>query len=193
MPSCVGGPGAAAPWLDLLVLTLSSTGSDGATRRDAARRTWARWDDSTPCTVRTIFLLGGARSAAVFEADGSLLRVSVREDYSLIGMRVLLGLEWVARHSPSRFVLKADDDTARFVGRPTHFLSHAWTYLLLGLVGALESFVARLPEGAPEPFFWFDCTSLAMPVVPPVFSLLSLSARCELDALCRLFSLCGCT
>ena len=56
--------------------------------------------------------------------------------------------------------LKADDRTARFVGRPTHFLSHAWTYLLLGLVGALESFVARLPEGAPEPFFWFDCTSL---------------------------------
>ena len=63
-------------------------------------------------------------------------------------------------------VLKADDDTARFVGRPTHFLSHAWTYLLLGLVGALESFVARLPEGAPEPFFWFDCTSLAMPFLP---------------------------
>eukprot|EP01046_Picozoa_sp_COSAG06_P005724 COSAG06_NODE_259_length_18912_cov_53.912614_3_plen_265_part_00 len=58
-------------------------------------------------------------------------------------------------------VLKADERTARFVGRPTHFLSHAWTYLLLGLVGALESFVARLPEGAPEPFFWFDCTSLS--------------------------------
>ena len=49
------------------------------------------------------------------------------------------------------------------MGRPTHFLSHAWTYLLLSLVGALENFVARLPEGAPEPFFWFDCTSLAMP------------------------------
>ena len=63
-------------------------------------------------------------------------------------------------------VLKADDRTARFVGRPTHFLSHAWTYLLLGEVGALESFVARLPEGAPEPFFWFDCTSLAMPFLP---------------------------
>eukprot|EP01046_Picozoa_sp_COSAG06_P004399 COSAG06_NODE_183_length_20826_cov_4.724753_3_plen_281_part_00 len=56
--------------------------------------------------------------------------------------------------------LKTDDHTARFVGRPTHFLSHAWTYLLLSLVGALEDFVARLPEGAPEPFFWFDCFSL---------------------------------
>ena len=90
-------------------------------------------------------------------------------------------------------VLKADDRTARFVGRPTHFLSHAWTYLLLGLVGALESFVARLPEGAPEPFFWFDCTSLAMP-----FSLLSFllpfSFCCVRDALlCRLYCLRGCT
>ena len=76
-------------------------------------------------------------------------------------------------------VLKADDRTARFVGRPTHFLSHAWTYLLLGLVGALESFVARLPEGAPEPFFWFDCTtsSLAMPLLLLSF-LLSFSSCC---------------
>ena len=76
-------------------------------------------------------------------------------------------------------VLKADDRTARFVGRPTHFLSHAWTYLLLGLVGALESFVARLPEGAPEPFFWFDCTtsSLAMPLFLLSF-LLSFSSCC---------------
>ena len=84
-------------------------------------------------------------------------------------------------------VLKADDRTARFVGRPTHFLSHAWTYLLLGLVGALESFVARLPEGAPEPFFWFDCTSLAMPFCAPVgppfcFSFL-LRVRCTLSAI----------
>ena len=92
-------------------------------------------------------------------------------------------------------VLKADDRTARFVGRPTHFLSHAWTYLLLGLVGALESFVARLPEGAPEPFFWFDCTSLGAFSRPSGLSppfLFLLRVRCTLSAvLCaRLYLTC---
>eukprot|EP01046_Picozoa_sp_COSAG06_P062732 COSAG06_NODE_14269_length_1172_cov_4.312209_1_plen_293_part_01 len=83
--------------------------------------------------------------------------------------------------------LKADDRTARFVGRPTHFLSHAWTYLLLSLVGALESFVARLPEGEPEPFFWFDCTSPGAFSRPSCLSsFLSLSAACEMHSV-------GCT
>jgi len=57
-------------------------------------------------------------------------------------------------------VLKDDPSTAHFVGRPTIFLSHAWLYLILSVLDALELFVAALPEGAPEPFFWFDCFSL---------------------------------
>lgn len=51
-------------------------------------------------------------------------------------------------------------DTAGFVGKPTHFLSHAWLFCLLNLLGGVEFFVAGLPEDEPEPFFWFDCFSL---------------------------------
>ena len=57
-------------------------------------------------------------------------------------------------------VLLDDPRTAGFVGRPTRFLSHAWLYLFLNLVVALEAYVASLPPGEPEPFFWFDCLSL---------------------------------
>ena len=57
-------------------------------------------------------------------------------------------------------VLLEDPRTAGFVGRPTRFLSHAWLYLFLNLVVALEAYVASLPPGEPEPFFWFDCLSL---------------------------------
>ena len=57
-------------------------------------------------------------------------------------------------------VLKDDPSTSHFVGRPTIFLSHAWLYLILTVLDALELFVAALPEGAPDPFFWFDCFSL---------------------------------
>ncbi len=33
-------------------------------------------------------------------------------------------------------------------------------YLFLNLVAALEAYVASLPPGEPEPFFWFDCLSI---------------------------------
>ena len=46
------------------------------------------------------------------------------------------------------------------VGKPTHFLSHAWSYRVLNLLDAIEGFVESLPEGSPEPVFWFDCFSL---------------------------------
>eukprot|EP01046_Picozoa_sp_COSAG06_P028816 COSAG06_NODE_2626_length_6559_cov_31.460217_2_plen_260_part_00 len=58
-------------------------------------------------------------------------------------------------------LLAVDAATARFVGKPTHFLSHAWLYRILDVAGALESFVSSLPAGSRErTFFWFDCFSL---------------------------------
>ena len=54
-------------------------------------------------------------------------------------------------------VLEEDPATRRFVGAPTHFLSHAWGFLFLNLLSGLKSFVAQLPADAPEPFFWIDC------------------------------------
>eukprot|EP01043_Picozoa_sp_COSAG02_P044912 COSAG02_NODE_4056_length_5846_cov_4.137115_2_plen_319_part_00 len=58
-------------------------------------------------------------------------------------------------------LLAADAATTRFVGRPTHFLSHAWLYRILDVAGALEAFVSSLPRGSRErTFFWFDCFSL---------------------------------
>ncbi len=75
-------------------------------------------------------------------------------------------------------LLAADAATARFVGRPTHFLSHAWLYRILDVAGALEAFVSSLPPGSRErTFFWFDCFSLdqvsgqvrASPVIWPPF------------------------
>ena len=41
-------------------------------------------------------------------------------------------------------VLLDDPRTAGFVGRPTRFLSHAWLYLFLNLVVALEAYVVYL-------------------------------------------------
>ena len=52
--------------------------------------------------------------------------------------------------------LAADPSTARFVGRPTHFLSHAWLYKILNVVAGLQNFAGSLPADAPESFYWFD-------------------------------------
>eukprot|EP01046_Picozoa_sp_COSAG06_P037427 COSAG06_NODE_4223_length_4454_cov_5.117566_4_plen_727_part_00 len=58
-------------------------------------------------------------------------------------------------------LLKADPASAHLVGKPTHFLSHAWTYKFIELVSAIQGFVSELPEGSEEStFFWFDCFSL---------------------------------
>ena len=57
-------------------------------------------------------------------------------------------------------VLLGNPDTEHFVSSPTHFLSHAWTFLFLNLLLGVEDFVENLPPGEPEPFFWFDCFSL---------------------------------
>ena len=56
--------------------------------------------------------------------------------------------------------LAADPATARFVGKPSHFLSHAWLYKILNVVGALEEFEASQPKGGPEIFWWFDCFAI---------------------------------
>ena len=52
--------------------------------------------------------------------------------------------------------LAADPSTARFVGKPTHFLSHAWLYKILNVVAGLQNFAGSLPADAPESFYWFD-------------------------------------
>ena len=54
-------------------------------------------------------------------------------------------------------LLLADPATRHFVGRPTHFLSHAWLYRFANLVEALKAFVAAQPPGSPPVFFWYDC------------------------------------
>lgn len=56
--------------------------------------------------------------------------------------------------------LAADPATAHFVGKPTHFLSHAWLYKILNVVGALEEFEASQPERSPPIFWWFDCFAI---------------------------------
>jgi hypothetical protein len=56
--------------------------------------------------------------------------------------------------------LAADPASAHFVGKPTHFLSHAWLYKILNVVGALEEFEASQPEGSPTIFWWFDTFAL---------------------------------
>ena len=44
----------------------------------------------------------------------------------------------------------------KIVGRPTVFVSHAWTYVFKDVVGALRAYVDELPPGSPAVFFWFD-------------------------------------
>jgi hypothetical protein len=56
--------------------------------------------------------------------------------------------------------LKADPQTAPFIGTPTVFLSHAWTYKFRNVIAAVRNYVNALPERAPKPFFWFDCFSI---------------------------------
>ena len=43
-----------------------------------------------------------------------------------------------------------------FVGRATHFVSHAWCYRFHDVVDALESFVEREGLDETNTFFWFD-------------------------------------
>ena len=57
--------------------------------------------------------------------------------------------------------MAADPRTARFIGRPTHFVSHAHTYKILELVGGLKNFASALPaDEAERVFFWIDGFSI---------------------------------
>ena len=49
--------------------------------------------------------------------------------------------------------------TARFVGRPNVFVSHAWLYLFEDVLTALEAFDAACGAEA-ERFYWFDTFSI---------------------------------
>jgi hypothetical protein len=53
--------------------------------------------------------------------------------------------------------LLMDPALSKFVGKPTHFLSHAWLYKFKNVLSALDSFVKRQPKDSAEVFFWFDC------------------------------------
>ena len=68
-------------------------------------------------------------------------------------------------------VLDADPATCELVGRPTHFLSHAWTHRFEDVVEALA---LREEESEDDGvcFYWFDCFSLdehATQVLPQDF------------------------
>ena len=57
--------------------------------------------------------------------------------------------------------MKADPRTTHFIGRPTHFVSHAHTYKALDLIGAVKNFESALPpEEAEHMFFWIDGFSI---------------------------------
>ena len=68
-------------------------------------------------------------------------------------------------------VMAADPITARFVGRPNAFVSHAWLYLFDDALAALEAFDAARGAGA-ERFHWFDTFSIdehATQSLPPTW------------------------
>ena len=54
----------------------------------------------------------------------------------------------------------SDPETAHFIGRPTHFFSHAWLQRFLGNVSALQRFVQSRPPNEPAAFFWYDCFAI---------------------------------
>ena len=57
--------------------------------------------------------------------------------------------------------LAADPATAHFIGRPTHFVSHAHTHRARETVDALGNFAGTLPpEEAERMFFWIDGFSI---------------------------------
>eukprot|EP01047_Picozoa_sp_COSAG01_P039441 COSAG01_NODE_3260_length_6337_cov_11.824784_3_plen_895_part_00 len=57
--------------------------------------------------------------------------------------------------------LAATPATAHFIGRPTHFVSHAHTYKALEFIDALKNFVDTLEPGeAEQVFFWIDGFSI---------------------------------
>ncbi len=57
--------------------------------------------------------------------------------------------------------MKADPRTAHFIGRPTHFVSHAHVYKADDLIGALQSFAGKLPpDEVARTFFWIDGFSI---------------------------------
>ena len=57
-------------------------------------------------------------------------------------------------------LLAADPATVHLVGRPTHFLSHAWLYTFRNVVAALREFEAAQPAGSAPIFWWFDTFSI---------------------------------
>ena len=57
-------------------------------------------------------------------------------------------------------LLEANPATARFVGAPTHFLSHAWSYKFKDVVAGLRAWVSALPDGSQTAYFWFDVFSI---------------------------------
>ena len=57
--------------------------------------------------------------------------------------------------------MKADPRMAHFIGRPTHFVSHAHTYKADDLIGALQTFASKLaPDEVARTFFWIDGFSI---------------------------------
>ena len=53
-------------------------------------------------------------------------------------------------------ILLRNPDTRNQVGTPTVFVSHAWQFSFASVIAALRTFVAELPKGSPQPFFWVD-------------------------------------
>ena len=57
--------------------------------------------------------------------------------------------------------MKADPSTAHFIGRPTHFVSHAHTYKAQDLINALKNYESMLPpEQVGRVRYWIDGFSI---------------------------------
>ena len=135
---------------DLVVLVLSSRRADmdAAERRTTVRRSWARVaadelgaplagasrggsaGSAGSCSVRTFFVLGGAKQPRVGGDD--LLLLPVGDRYRQISQKVIAAMRWVVEHLSFKYLLKTDDDSFVCLSRLLEMLRaqpRQWMYL----------------------------------------------------------------
>jgi hypothetical protein len=119
-PAEEGGP----PSFDLVALILSSNqpGPEPERRRRAVRDSWAReglrlggpGEDAPPCSLRFLFVLGGAAAARL---RGDELSLPVEDGYRSLSYKVVGAMRWLLASVAFKFALKTDDDSFVCVAR----------------------------------------------------------------------------
>ena len=115
-----GGP----PSFDLVALILSSNqpGPEPERRRHAVRNSWAREGlrlggpgaDAPPCSLRFLFVIGGAAAA---QLRGDELALPVEDGYRSLSYKVVGAMRWLLASLAFKFALKTDDDSFVCVAR----------------------------------------------------------------------------